>query len=871
MLKATRFFTLLLSVSALLWISGCSEEPNNPASEIGNHIERANSYFKQGQFQKSLLEAQNVVKKTPNDAQGYIMMARVYNELGQANNALNILNRTFNGKESPEYLIELGSAYFLKGKSRSLSELLQANPELANTHPEPYYLLAIKNAMRNKQDNLTEENIKKLLDLKPDSIEGQLLYSDYLLGIGNEKGISLLDTLAAKNPNNPNVLFAKAKLAYRSGDLETTEQLLNNTLANLPTTDKITPMRAEALRTLSKLLNEQGRINESLVYERVLTEAFPGAIDIEIQYENAIEAFKNGNTQEATKLLQELLDNHPRHEPSRQLLGVITYSNGDLNKASELFSHVDPETASDVTKQAYALTSIRMNQPERVLELLEHDIKSTDNADILTLYGTAALNTADHAKKGVEALQKALQIDPKRARIHLLLVRHYNQKGMPNEALASIEAALTIDQNDPYIQSAAIAQYTSMNKIEDANKLIENVLKNPSNAISANLLAGDYFFNTENFEPALKHYGKVLSLEPGHIIATMGIARTFVKLQQWADAEKAIIQLINAKANLPIGYSALLSLYQQQNRIDDGLNALEALNKPLGYASIATYYANNQNYQKAKFYQEKAISIDQGNSNLQRLGIEIAFLEIQNDLRNQNIEQARKKMVEAIDQSPDDLNLLILQTQIEIQDKRFSQAENIVNAINDIDKTIALELRGDIHINQGEHAEALNLYKQAWESHPSDSLGRKIYQTYILQNQKQKATDFANQWIKHYPANIMAMNLYSSQLLTQGEYEKAIPWLEKIIAKQPNSAVALNNLAWAYLKAQRPHELTEQTAKKAYELAPDSPEIIDTYGWILFQLNKKELAIPLLEKAYSLNPNNTEIKLHLDTAKSSQQ
>jgi Tfp pilus assembly protein PilF len=83
-----------------------------------------------------------------------------------------------------------------------------------------------------------------------------------------------------------------------------------------------------------------------------------------------------------------------------------------------------------------------------------------------------------------------------------------------------------------------------------------------------------------------------------------------------------------------------------------------------------------------------------------------------------------------------------------------------------------------------------------------------------------------------------------------------------MLMKSDNIAVAYNNIAWIY----GDDELSKALAagKRAYELAPESAEIIDTYAWFLFKNGDFKQAKDLLLKAVSLAPDNEEIRQHHD-------
>src|SRR6185312_12102305 len=53
---------------------------------------------------------------------------------------------------------------------------------------------------------------------------------------------------------------------------------------------------------------------------------------------------------------------------------------------------------------------------------------------------------------------------------------------------------------------------------------------------------------------------------------------------------------------------------------------------------------------------------------------------------------------------------------------------------------------------------------------------------------------------------------------------------------------------------------------RAYEMAPEDPEVLNTLGVCLTQLSRHREAVPLLEKAAGIAPHIHHIHLHLATA-----
>jgi cellulose synthase operon protein C len=106
------------------------------------------------------------------------------------------------------------------------------------------------------------------------------------------------------------------------------------------------------------------------------------------------------------------------------------------------------------------------------------------------------------------------------------------------------------------------------------------------------------------------------------------------------------------------------------------------------------------------------------------------------------------------------------------------------------------------------------------------------------------------------------MALISNDLAGR-RYPEAEKQLESVLEKQPNNAIALNNLAWLYHQKNDPRART--LAQKAWLLAPTA-HISDTLGWILTTQGEAVLALPLLRQAARELPAEPTVQYHLAVA-----
>jgi Tfp pilus assembly protein PilF len=115
-------------------------------------------------------------------------------------------------------------------------------------------------------------------------------------------------------------------------------------------------------------------------------------------------------------------------------------------------------------------------------------------------------------------------------------------------------------------------------------------------------------------------------------------------------------------------------------------------------------------------------------------------------------------------------------------------------------------------------------------------------------------------YLQMQPTDLAARLELAGLLVSQGKHTQAQQLYQQApdLAKQP---ILLNNLA-DLLIAQDP-KLALQYASQAYELLPQYPQIIDTYGWALTKAGKPEQGLGILRDAEIRDPDNRMIQLHL--------
>jgi tetratricopeptide (TPR) repeat protein len=88
----------------------------------------------------------------------------------------------------------------------------------------------------------------------------------------------------------------------------------------------------------------------------------------------------------------------------------------------------------------------------------------------------------------------------------------------------------------------------------------------------------------------------------------------------------------------------------------------------------------------------------------------------------------------------------------------------------------------------------------------------------------------------------------------------AIGTYQRVLDQTPREPVALNNLAWLHYETGNPAKALE-LGRRAYEVAPERPEIADTYAWILVEHGDVQQGLGLLARIADAKAA-PEIRLH---------
>ena len=856
---------------SLLTLTGCGDQGAIDQKSVLRHIKQSKAYLLQGQFRAANIEARNAIQKKPDNIDGHIALGTILNELGRYKKNIELLESLPNAAyQNNGFLYTLLKAYMGRGKYLSAADLLETHEALMRQQQTDYSLaLAALYEAQNKF-SAAEDIYYQLLKQTPNNVEVLLglIRIKYQQGdlYSAENLISQVETLATSNPD---IDFIKAKINVDKKRYSEAEKLLTEAISNLPNADVMTPRKSAFLQLLSEILTIEGKTTEAIIYTQKIAEAFPGAEIAQGDYRDASLLFEKGEFDNAESILEKLVNEYPNFEDASILLGIIKYRAGDIESASNHFNqHIDAEISHPAVTKLAAMASLRNQQPERVLAMLGQYRHSHDDPQILILYGQAALALKQTAK-AESALKRAISLDPSIAESYLALADVYNSESPPNnqQALALLQEGYNKNREDFRLAAGVARQLFFSQKGNEAKVFINQLLDAGNNKAATLQLAGDFFYSQRQWQQASDYYHQALAIDPRDYDSAMKlalIARDTLSYTEQLDALKAAA-LINSERIQPIEYMlASAKTATEVEQAEDIIIKLAKSNNPNnGFAVLSRFYAQRGQLDKARLYQEKLEQHSPESPLMKAVQLAIHYEDAKQNISKDNIEAARKSAMAGLMLEPRSPLFLILLTEMEIQSEQYLEAQKLVHQIKVSNIILGEELQGDLYRAQNNFTAAIETYQALWQKNATNEIANKIYPLLNTGNNK-NAQSFLSEWLNKIPNSTDALNYQANEYLIAEDYKKAVVILEQIDRQQPNSAINLNNLAWCYQQLDHPAAL--ETAKRAYELAPDHASIVDTYGWILFVNKKFNESAEILQQAEKLDPNNPIIAAHLKDA-----
>lgn len=875
----------LALMTLALALSGC-----DALTTPQHRLARARAELDAGQWGRAAIDLRKLVQRDPHNAEAWLLLAHLSVDMGAANAAQADLNHAAAaGAQGLELDVLRARTLLALGQSQALIDALSHHQLASIAEPERTVELARAYLSLGQQQQAVPL-LTSVLEAHPDDVEARLTLAHGLALDGKlDQALAQVDRVLVSDPHLAQAILQRANLLDRLGQLPAAENAFRLALQNM--SGRALPgERATALMGLTQTRLDQGKIELATQSQAVLVKLAAGAPNTRLL--GARLKLAHNDLRGAIADLQALVARAPKFTRAQLLLGTAELQQGNLEQAQQAFEQVvqqDPDnvearealakvqlllhrpkqalqTLTPALSEQYAdrqmqsllgAVMTRSGAPNDVLQSLEHEVQAHPQDRALRLNLAQAYLNAGRAREAMPLIQGTPELanDRRREGLYIEAVSLLNG---PGAAGVEVEKLLTTHPHDGRILDVAATYYAIQGQLGRARALLQQALEldkqNPATlaALAQVESAGG---DLPSAESSLRG---ALALAPASKSIRLALANVLMARKAYDEADIVLAPLGGPRADPQVQFElARLALVRgdlkQGNAALDLAVAQQPTSAELEDQSGDVLMQANQ-YQSALARYTKATQLVPN-------GAISWFSAGRAQLALHESSAARASFEKAAELQPGWLPPIGGLVLIDLEAKDYQGARNRVARLlaSRPADTGVLALQGDVEWAAGNLKAGEAAYLQAQQRQASAGVAVKLFRMRLTAHQP-KPEQPLTQWLELRPDDRTVRTVLGSYYLSQRALHQAAAEFETILQLVPTDAVALNDLAWIYGEQHDPR--AEALAERAYQLAPDQPNVDDTFGWILARAGKVDRALPLLQQAAKLDTGDPNVQYH---------
>jgi putative PEP-CTERM system TPR-repeat lipoprotein len=853
------------------------------------YVARAQREMKAGQWHAAAFDLRAALHKAPNDAQAWTLLARLSLRAGDVTGAQSALSHATAAGAHGMAIDELQARTWLAGGQAH--ELLQALARHTLKIPQPERTLLTARAwLESAHPRRALALVQPLLAREPKLAEARDLVARAQIAQGKfPEALATIATAIRNDPHSPAPRLIEGRIEAAFGQFPAAEQALRAALARMPPTEPLT-RRVEALVTLSESRLALGEIKAAGASVAALTHVAPQAPMTGLL--QARMKLVHGDFQGATDQLERLVQAAPRFVPARTLLGATLLQRGQLEQAQQqLQEAVALAPGSVEARKLLAQVQLKLGLPREAVDVLAPALDVPQlNSQLLPVLGAAVQNSAD-SQRLIAALEHTAQRHPNAPQLWVSLAQLELGAGEPGRALAALgRAPNTADLlRDRLLIGAQLEAHGQ----GAAAAVVAQLLSAQPRDAGVLVLGASYFAAQHQLARARSLLHQALAIEPDNWAAWVALARVEDSSGDTATAQRQLQAALAAHPQILQLRLALADALARARQFDQArallAGAAQAARQPAVQFALARLALLQGNVAQANQSLAHAIAARPGSAaTVEQAGL-LLFADHQNEAALARFAQAAQlepgnplywlntaraqlavnqplaaeaSLEKAVRLQPNWLPAEDLLVGIDLRQGKAQAALMRVKALlrQDPNDPQALTLEGDVELAANQPAAALGAYAAAQRIRPSALGAVKLYQAERAAHRPDPALPL-KQWLARSPGDWAVRTVLGDyELLVARQPRRAVRDLRAAIAQNPADVVALNNLAWAMGRAGDPR--AARFAERAYKLAPQSPAVNDTLGWILVRQGHSAAALRYLARATRLDPGDPQLQYH---------
>ncbi len=876
LIRKTIFAAILSTVSVpALYISAVPAAANVEAALDNPYVASAQAHFEAGRHREASIELKNALRKDPENATGRYLLGRILFDQGDLTGAAKELGRAHKLAPNDDTAIWLAETRMSNGDARGALELVDGEGSTIDATVHRLTISAAAFTQLNRFDE-AEAAYRKTLEIDPRRVEGHFGLAQVFASRKDYRAAAdKLDEIVIGKPDFSPGWMLRGEVSLAKGDKQAAFIAFDKAVTLGP--NDPSPLIARARANLSTGDLERAKIDSQNVQKLAPNSPIS-------HYLNAAIAYAEGDIEEANRSfthLQRSFDNFP---PAVLLGALIKHQKGENNQADSLLvRYIGMQPDNIDAKRALATVRLANGQPRNALDMLNSVLQKSPN-------DSATLRQKASAHLSLDQYDKAEVIFQKLAR-----------GNSPTEAREARTALSLLNPpagtTDPVFADSKVRR-TLLKAVDrivnDDHEVAERMLDNIKVSDSATLLAlrGSVAAELGDSARARGHLDRALELAPEMTPAiatyaeldqrdgrsdeilprlirlldkrpqseklTLNVAQRMKTDGKNAEAIKFLAKRTEIVPNSVVISRALISAYMVQQDFESAANEAERLSKiaPKNPGALA-FAARAMMDAKAP---KRAVPIAQTVSKLIADSPRAAMLLAETQKESGAIDSARETLKNAQKKWPNDVSVVATLVRMEVEEGNLDAVKAATRALSRKNPSAAASLTATAMTEIGKPDLAVKALEGAFKKKPNSRLAVDLFDARRRAGNDELAFSELSKWIDSHPADRLPLLSYATALLEVGRQGEATKAYEAYLTLEPNNPVALNNYAWLRHQSQRPDAL--DYAQRAYNAASGSPEIADTYGWMLVTYGKLKEGLALLQNAKDAAPDNPGIHYH---------
>lgn len=872
-----RFIKATICLSVLLALGGCSEK-----DDTDSYLVKAKSYIKENKVNESVIELKNAIRADINNGEARFLLGKAYLEQGNGVDAVKELERAKQLKYSHEFLIPLlARAYILTDSDDDVIALADVAKSLKTEALTQYLAYKTLAALRSEQVGIAQLSAQLSKSIMLNS-SYSLLAEAYIVFSENkfEQASLIVKDILAISADNPDSLMLQGQIATAMKDYEQAAKSFQHYLSVQPKSGIVQLLLADSL--LKSEQYEKAEQYADAILASVSTQPFANYIKSMVRFQSkdyakasehaeaalsanfnqfnlklvaGASAFYLKNWEQTNLHLSAISQYLPPEHQAKKMLALSQLELGLLNDINETLSDFSSGNKSDsqfISSLSYKL--LELGAVDEAKALVEKNESFTADAVNTARQGVLKLMMNDLS--GLQDLENAVTLNPDLIQAELALafaavktgdieqakkIANKWKKEYPDKAGSSNLMAIIFIKEKDFVKAeqalneslnkdkdnifALIEQVISaryQNKVELAKERAQNLITLYPNSEKAQKLYFDLYRNENAVEIIVSSYKQDKLNIKKAILASEALIR-FKK----TDAAFEILNSIKPDSKLPKRYWQLLLLANKQQQNENKI--LPTLEQ---WRQTSPYH------------------------------IEPSILLVEYYTRKRDYTRAISVVNRAFEHHADNLTLQLVKLQLLLNGKELYQAKELYNVIEkrDVKQSLKTGIEGRILLLEKEYEQAIPKLTVFYQTYPSAQNAIYLASAYQGTTDESKAIDVYEAFLINNNDDRIRVILANIYLNT--DKNKAIKNYETISKTQTNSVVVNNNLAWLYMeKGDLANAL--KFAEKAFSIAPDVANVVDTYSQILLKKGENRSALEKAELASGLS-NGEDIDIQLN-------